>query len=260
MEKRLSNARAERLCAERRRRECVCKAKAEQCYSDILRQVLPVQRLYLPALSQAHELSCFKELLNLDRDIQPAEWEHAVEQLRGSLSEWMSSHRDRYASQLPFYFYGSQGESMEVALLTDPSIEFWRQVGMQDFTGDLELATSVFRHRDTNAILIGRDACHAWKMQGELEFLERGADATHALIRELQLDPATTTTAMLEHMDRRFTCANCPADVEWIHRSWRSCVCPSRSRSRNNLPKIGIRFRILSTIRMQIIHTLNGGW
>ncbi|KAI0268997.1 hypothetical protein BGY98DRAFT_318382 [Russula aff. rugulosa BPL654] len=61
-------------------------------------------------------------------------------------------------------------------------------------------------------------------MQGELEFLERGADATHALIRELQLDPATTTTAMLEHMDRRFTCANCPADVEWIHRSWRSCV------------------------------------
>jgi hypothetical protein len=236
VEKRLSSARVERLCAEQRRREFVCKTKAEQCYSDILRQVLPVQRLYLPALSQAHELSCFKELLNLDRDLQPAEWEHASGQLRGSLSEWMSSHRDRYASQLPFYMYGSQGESMEVRLLTDPSIEFWRQVGMLDFTGDLELATSVFRHRDTNTILIGRDACHAWKMQGELEFLERGAAATHALLRELQLDPATTSAAMLEQLDRWFTCANCPTDLEWCHRSWRSCVSLARSRFRNNSP------------------------
>jgi hypothetical protein len=130
---------------------------------------------------------------------------------------------------------------MEVALLTDSSIESWRQVWMQDFTGDLELATSVFRHRDTNMILIGRDACHAWKMQGELEFLERGADATHALIRELQLDPATTTAAMLEQLDRRFTCANCPADLEWYHRSWRSCVSPVRSQFRNNSPTSGIQ-------------------
>jgi hypothetical protein len=237
VEKRLSTAREERLCAERRRRESVCKAKAEQCYSDILRQVLPVQRLYLPALTQARELSCFKELLNLDRDLLPAEWENAAGQLRDSLSEWMSSHRDRLASQLPFYFYGSQGESMEVTLLTDPSIEFWRQVGMQDFTGSLELATSVFRHRDTNTILFGRDACHAWKMQGDLEYLERGRDATRALIRELQLDPATTSPAMLEQHDRRFTCANCPTDLEWIHRSWRSCVSLTPSRFRNNAKK-----------------------
>jgi len=237
VEKTLSSARAERLSSERRRRESVCKAKAEQCYSDTLRQVLPIQRLYLPALSQAHELSCFKELLNLDRDLQPAEWEHAAGQLRESLSEWMSSRRDRYASQLPFYFYGSHGESMEVKLLTDPSIELWRQVGMQDFTGDLELATSVFRHRDTNSILIGRDACHAWKMQGELEFLERGASAIHGLLRELQLDPATTTAAMLEQLDRRFTCANCPTDLEWIHRSWRSCVSLACSWFRNNSPR-----------------------
>ena len=215
----------------------MCKAKAEQYFSDILRQVLPVQRLYLPAISQAHELSCFKELLNLDRDVQPTEWEDAAGQLPGSLSEWMSSRRDRYASQLRFYFYGSQGESMEVRLLTDPSIEFWRQVGMQDFTGDLELATSVFRHPGTNKILIGRDSCHAWKMQGELEFLERGAAATHALLRELQLDPATTTAAMLEQLDRRFTCANCPTHLEWIHRSWRSCVSLTRSQFRNNSPR-----------------------
>lgn len=224
VEKRLSSARADRLCAERRRRETVCKVKAEQCYSDILRQVLPLQRLYLPALSQARELSCFKELLNLDRDLQPAEWDHAAGQLRESLSEWMSSRRDRYASQLPVCFFDSQSESMEVTLQTDPSIEVWRQVGMQDYSGDLELATSVFRHRDTKMILIGREACHAWKMQGELEFLERGAAATRALLRELQLDPTTTTAAMLERMDRRFTCANCPTDLEWYHRSWRSCV------------------------------------
>jgi hypothetical protein len=219
----------------------VCKAKAEQYYSDILRQVLPVQRLYLPALSQARELSCFKELLNLDRDLQPAEWEHAAGQLRGSLSEWMSSRRDQYASQLPSYLrvYGSHGESMEVTLLTDPSIELWRQVGMQDFMGNLELATSVFRHRDTNTILIGRDACHAWKMQGELEFLERGAEAIHALLHELQLEPATATAAMLEQLDRRFTCANCPTDLEWIHRSWRSCVSLARSWFRNNSLRSG---------------------
>jgi hypothetical protein len=215
----------------------LCKAKAEQCYSDILRQVLPLQRLYLPALSQALELSCFKELMDLDRDLQPAEWEHAAEQLQGSLSEWMSSHRDRYASQLQFHFYGC--ESMEVKLLTDPSIEVWRQVGMQDFTGDLELATSVFRHLDTNTILIGRDACHAWKMQGELEFLERGAAAAHALLSELQLHPATTTAVMLEKLDGRFTCANCPTDDEWFHRSWRSCVSLARSRFRNNLLRSG---------------------
>jgi hypothetical protein len=239
VEKRLSSARTERLCAERRRRESICKAKAEQCYSDILRQVLPLQRLYLPALSQAHELSCFKEFLNLDRDLQPAEWEHAAGQLRESLSEWMSSRRDKYASQLPYYFYSSQGESMEVTSLTDPSIEFRRQVGMQDFTGDLELATSVFRHQDSNAIVIGREACHAWKMQGELEFLERGAAATHALLRELQLDPATTTPALLEQMDRRFACASCPRELEWVHHSWRSCVSLARSPFRNNSPRGG---------------------
>lgn len=214
----------------------MCKAKVEQYYTDIMRQVLPIQRLYLPSLSQAHELSCFKELLGLGRDIQPAEWEHAAGQLQASLSEWMSSRRDLYTSQLRSYFYGSQGESMKVSLLTDPSIDFWRQVGMQDFTGDLELATSVFRHPGTNEILIGRESCHAWKMQGELEFLERGAAATHAILRELQLDPATTTPAMVEHLDRRFTCTNCPTELEWIHRSWRSCVSLTRSLFRNRTP------------------------
>ncbi len=113
---------------------------------------------------------------------------------------------------------------MEVTLLTDSSIEFWRQIGMYDFGGVIELATSVFLHPNTSTILIGRDTCQAWKMPGELEFLERGAAATHALLRELQLDPATTTASMLEQLDKRFICTNCPMDLEWEHRSWRSCV------------------------------------
>jgi len=224
VESRLSGAREARLLAERCRREGDYRNKAERCYSDILRQVLPMQRLYLPALSQARELSCFRELLNPDRDVQPAEWVLAAGRLRESLSEWMSLRRDRYTNLLPFHFYGSQGKSMEVRLLTDQSIEIWRHVRMHDFAGRLELATSVFRHPDTNSILIGRDICHAWKMAGELEFLERGAAATHALLRELQLDPATTTASMLEQLNRRFVCASCPADLEWVNRSWRSCV------------------------------------
>ncbi|KAH9988593.1 hypothetical protein BJV77DRAFT_1020843 [Russula vinacea] len=224
VENRLSDAREARLHAERCRREREHRAKAEQCYIDILRQVLPVQRLYLPSISQARELSCFRELLDPDRDVQPAEWVHAAGRLRESLSEWMSSHRDRCTRLLSSHFHGSRGKSMEVRLLTDPSTVVWRHVGMHNFAGRLELATSVFRHPGTNMILIGRNACHAWKITGELEFLERGADATHALLRELQLDPATTTPSNLDLLNRRFICASCPADLEWIDRSWRSCV------------------------------------
>jgi hypothetical protein len=260
VENRLSTAREDRLRAERGRREREYKNKAEQCYTDILRRVLPVQRLYLPAISQARELSCFRELLDPDRDVQPAEWVHAAGQFRESLSEWMSSHRDRYTRLLSSHFYGPRGKSMEVRLLTDPSTVVWRHVGMQNFAGRLELATSVFRHPGTNTILIGRDVCHAWKMTGELEFLERGADATHALLRELQLDPATTTPSMLEKLNRRFICVSCPPDLEWIHRSWRSCVSHASSRFRNDSRRSRIRFRILSTDQRQVIHTLNGGW
>jgi hypothetical protein len=149
---------------------------------------------------------------------------------------------------------------MSVRLLTDPSTVVWRHVGMLDFAGKLELATSVFRHPDTNTILIGRDACHAWKMPGELEFLERGAAATHALLRELQLDPATTTALVLEQLNRRFICASCPAELEWVHRSWKSCVSHASSRFRNDSPRSRIRFRISSIARTQTIFTLNGGW
>jgi hypothetical protein len=196
-----------------------------------------VQRLYLPSISQARELSCFRELLDPDRDVQPAEWVHAAGRLRESLSEWMSSHRDRCTRLLSSHFHGSRGKSMEVRLLTDPSTVVWRHVGMHNFAGRLELATSVFRHPGTNMILIGRNACHAWKITGELEFLERGADATHALLRELQLDPATTTPSNLDLLNRRFICASCPADLEWIDRSWRSCVSYASSRFRNDLPR-----------------------
>ncbi|KAF8487336.1 hypothetical protein DFH94DRAFT_849739 [Russula ochroleuca] len=223
VESRLSSARERRL-QERCRREIEYKTKAEQCYSDILRQVLPVQRSYLPAVSQACELSCFRELLNPDRVVLLTEWADATGQLRESLSEWMSLHRDKYTSLLPLNPYGGQVKAMEVKLLSDPSIEAWHRAGTHDFAGKLELATSVFRHPDTNTIHIGRDVCHAWKMKGELEFSERGAEAVHSLLQELHLDPETTTPSMLEQLDRCFVCACCPADLQRIHRSWRSCV------------------------------------
>lgn len=187
-----------------------------------------MQRLYLPAISQVWELSCFRELLDSDGDLKPADWEQVAGQLSESLSEWMADHRDRYTRLLPLYshFYHLPSQMMKTWLLSDPSIDLWRYGAMADFAGQLELVTSVFRHPTTNTILIGRDACHAWKMEGELEFVERGAAASHALLEELQLDPATTTPSMLEQLNRRFVCASCPGSLDWLHRSWRSCVSP----------------------------------
>lgn len=218
VETRLSSAREARLHAERCQREKDHRIQAEQFYSDILRQVLPVQRLYLPALSQAHELSCFRKLVDPDRDVQPEEWELASGRLAESLSEWMTERRDRYTNLLPSQAYGTEGTAMEIRLLSDPSVNLWRHETMRDFAGRLDLATSVFRHPVTNSILIGRDACHAWKMAGELEFCKRGAEAVHALLQVLELDPATTTAVMVDQLGRHFVCAGCPSQ------SWRYCV------------------------------------
>jgi len=174
---------------------------------------------------------------------------HAAGQLLESLSEWMSSHRDKYSSLLPFDSNGDQDKVMEVKKLSDPSIEVWRRDKMHSFGGRLELATSVFRHLDTKTIHIGRDACHAWKMKDELEFLERGAEAVHALLRELHLGPETTTASTLDQLDRRFICASCPAELQRFHRSWRSCVSSRISRFRNEMANdLGYRFLILSTV------------
>jgi hypothetical protein len=256
VESKLSSARERRLLQRLEHR-----AKAEQYYSDILRQVLPVQRLYLPSLSQACELSCFGEFRNLARIVQPSEWVHAAGQLLESLSEWMSSQRDKYTGLLPSDSNGDQDKVMEVKLLSDPSIEVWRRVEMHSFAGRIELATSVFRHLGTKTIHIGRDACHAWKTKDELEFLERGAEAVHAVLQELHLGPETTTASMLDQLDRRFICASCPADVQRFPRSWRSCVSSRLSRSRNEMVNdLGYRFLILSTVWKWIIRILNGRW
>ena len=223
VESKLSDARERRL-HERYIRERQYTSKAEQSYSDILRQVVPLQRIYFPALSQVCELSCFRELLNPDRVVQHTEWVVAAGQLLESLSEWMSLHRDKYIGLLPFDSHGAHDKAMEVKLLSDPSTEEWRQAGTHDFAGKLELATSVFRHPDTNTIYIGRDTCHAWKTKEEPEYSERGAQAVRSLLQELHLDPETTTASTLEHLDRRFVCACCPEDLQRFHHSWRSCV------------------------------------
>lgn len=230
VEIKLNAARQARLSEERRKRETEFGAQAEQCYFELLEQILPLQRLYLPAVSQARELSCFRELLDLDRDLQPGEWEQAVARLPESLSEWMTGRRERYTSMLPSHpsqTYDAQPKAMEVKMLSDPSIDLWRQEALAGFGGQLERATSVFRNRTTSAIVIGRYVCHAWKTVGELEYVERGAMAAHALVQELELDPATTTVSTLEQMDRRFICTSCPADdFGQPLRSWRSCVGP----------------------------------
>ena len=173
----------------------------------------------------------------------------------------MSSHRDKYTNLLPFESNGDQDKVMEVKLSSDPSIEVWRRVEMHSFAGRLELATSVFRHLDTKTIHIGRDACHAWKMKDELEFLERGAEAVHVLLQELHLGPETTTASTLDQLDRRFICTSCPADVQRIPRSWRSFVSSRLSRFRNEMVNdLGYRFLILSTVWKQTIRMLNGRW
>ena len=261
MERKLSGARERRL-HQRHVREREYRTKAEQYYSDILRQVLPVQRLYLPALSQVCELSCFRELLNPDRFVQHTEWVVAAGQLLESLSEWMSLHRDKYIGLLPFDSHEAHDMAMEVKLLSDPSTEGWRQARTHDFAGKLELATSVFHHPDTNTIYVGRDTCRAWKMKEELVYSERGAQAVHFLLQELHLDAETTTASTLEQLDRRFVCACCPEDLQRFHYSWRSCVS-SRFLNRvmilSGISDIEYRSFILSTVRKQITHILNGG-
>ncbi len=157
----------------RLRRQSELRTKAEQYYSDILRQVLPAQRLYLPTLSQVSELSCFRDLLDPDRETQPAEWEHAADQLSGSLSDWMTRKKEHHISLLPCQ--SALIKTMEVTLLSNPSIDRWRHEAMLDFAGQLDLATSVFRQPGTDMVLIGRDACHAWKLEGQLSCPEDDA-------------------------------------------------------------------------------------
>ncbi|KAH9008296.1 hypothetical protein EDB83DRAFT_531792 [Lactarius deliciosus] len=216
----LSSARETRLLDERRRRAKEQKSTAEQYYSELLRQVLPIQRLYLPALSQASELSCFGDLMDSDREVQHAEWGHATTQLPLSLSEWMSEQKEHTTSLLPSQ--SADAKAMEITLLSSPSIDRWR---MLNFAGQLDLATSVFHHSriDIDTVLIGRDACHAWKVNGQLRFSARGAEAVQALVQELRLVSASATAHTLDQLDKRFICRGCPEDTARRH-TWRSCV------------------------------------
>jgi len=214
--------------------------KAAERYWDVLRQILPIQRVYLPAITQAQELSCFRELVASDRDVQLDEWEQAAERLTESISEWVTEHRDRYTSMLPSHIHDTQAKGMECMLLSDPSIELRRHEASGGLAGQLDLATSVFRRAGTNSpwsaysIWIGRDACHAWKLKEELEFVDRGAEAVRALLRELQLDPTTTTGSMLDQLDMRFVCTSCPPDTMRYFHSWRCYVGFFPSEHRNN--------------------------
>jgi hypothetical protein len=156
--------------------------------------------------------------------VQPEEWEQAAGRLLESLSEWMTEHRDKYISMLPSKIHGAQATAMEIKLLTDSSIDLWRQGASSTFAGQLELATSVFRVTGTSTILFGREVCHAWKMARELEFVERGEVAINALLQELQLDPATTTVSTLEQLNKLFVCTSCSTGHDPHYCSWRGYV------------------------------------
>ena len=133
----------------------------------------------------------------------------------------MSEQKERHMSLLPCQ--SAQAKAMEITLLSSTSIDRWRHEVMLKFAGQLDLATSVFRHSGTNMILIGRDACHGWKLDGRLEYSARGTDAVRALLQELQLDPASTTVSMLDQLETQFVCGGCP-EVTAKQPSWRSCV------------------------------------
>ena len=236
--------------------------KTAERYWDTLQRILPIQRVYLPAITQARELSCFRELVDAERDVQPDEWEQAGERLTESIFEWVAEHGNRYISMLPSHNHDTQAKGMEIALLSDPSIDLRRHEASGGLAGQLDLATSVFRCASTDSIWIGRDACHAWKLGEELEFVDRGAEAVHALLRELQLDPATTTASMLDRLDRRFICTSCPTVLVQRFHSWRSCVSPFPSECRNKWLETLFRLCTLSSVpsrkRRWITETLNG--
>lgn len=195
-----------------------------------------------------------------DRDVQPEEWEQASERLTESISEWVTVHRDRYTSMLPSHFHDTQAKGMEFMFVSDPSIDLRRHEASGGLAGQLDLATSVFRCASSKSIWIGRDACHAWKLRGELEFVDRGAKAVHALLRELRLNPTTATASMLDQLDRRFVCTSCPTDLVQYFHSWRSCVGPFPSEGCNNWLETLFRSCTLSSIRKWITQTLSGEW
>ena len=112
------------------------------------------------------------------------EWVHAAGQLQDSLSEWMSLHRGRHIRLvLPFSLLrlrvSRQFDEGQVQVIDGPVN---RPIGMHDFAGELELATSVFHHPGTNTIMIGRDACRAWKLTGKFGYGLRPSPKTCNLI------------------------------------------------------------------------------
>jgi hypothetical protein len=163
----------------------------------------------------------------------------------------MSGQKEHHVSLLPSQS-AQTNAMMEITLLSSPSSERWRHEVMPNFAGQLDLATSVFRHSGTEMLLIGRDACHAWKLEGhKLEYCARGAEAVHAVLQALQLDPATTTASMLDRLGEQFLCRSCPDD-DAKHSSWRSCVrhhfFPSYSYSPGSRHRWCILFKIHSSM------------
>lgn len=123
--------------------------------------------------------------------------------------------------------------SMTPTILTSLSVNEVRQGwicgGLRPFLGPLELAIAVFKLPNNPKVLVARDACHAWKEVGPLEFSTKGSEAVVRLLNLADLDPKTTTAVEFDAMNLRFSCLNCyPAnDESWTGitaETWRSAV------------------------------------
>ncbi|KAI0048473.1 hypothetical protein FA95DRAFT_1038684 [Auriscalpium vulgare] len=197
-------------------------------YTNLWRTCLPAMWFYLPPLSWAPKLPCFKDLIDREDDVAADAWADAVEQMPMDVAEWMEGKRNEHLAMLPGGGT-TNSASMEPILLSSPTVTVKRQDRMRGYAGQLELATSVFSEGVDQKPVIGRDTCHAWKMGRPLSFSVTGAASAAAVIGALRLNPITTIDTQLDALDGRLICMNCSRnnqnniDSLFVF-SWRLCI------------------------------------
>ncbi|KAI0061323.1 hypothetical protein BV25DRAFT_1900543 [Artomyces pyxidatus] len=182
--------------------------------------ILPAQWAYLPVVSQAETLSCFKKLIDQEEEPSPADWTSAVQKLPQSLSDWMESNKQRYCAMMPAIHSTTSlaNPTMEIALLSDPCIDIIRREKMASFAGPLELAQSVFTAANVNRrrAFFGPDICQTWQKPDTLVFSARGAIAALAIVEALRLDAYSTTATTLDQLQARFVCMTCCKEEKYV--------------------------------------------
>lgn len=194
-------------------------------YVDFWRTCLPAMWFYLPPFFWVPSLPCFKEIIDREDDLPTDAWTVALEQLPLNVAEWMKRKRNEHLAMLPVSVTNST--SMEPILLSNPVAAVKRQERMRGYAGQLELVTSVFVDGIDKRAIIGRETCHAWKLDRELSFSAAGAMSAAAVVSALRLDPNMAIDTQLDTLDSRLICLNClrDNDVDDLSvYSWRLCV------------------------------------